>query len=145
MKHEKLIASLKQIEKLVADCLEAASESPSSSVSKTAKAQPVAKVRSALESANFTLPFRPFIKKHARGMSGREKFTLVLAHITKGNVKAETKLETITKAWNSMKGTLGDFNLAHTTRAKDKGWVDSPKTGVYVLLPGWTEILSDNA
>jgi hypothetical protein len=78
-------------------------------------------------------------------MSGREKFTLILAYLTKGKPKTATKLEEIMAAWNKMKGTLGDFNLAYTTRAKDKGWVDSPKTGSYELRPSWKEILGGDA
>ena len=94
---------------------------------------------------DFNEPFRPFMKQHASGKSGREKFTLVLAHLAKGKVKTEVPLESITKAWNKMKGTLGEFNLAHPVRAKDKGWVDSPKKGVYILLPRWTESLRVDA
>lgn len=145
MKPEQLIASLKQIQKLVAACLEAAGEAPSFDGGNKAKARPAGEARKFSCAADFSLPFRHFINKYARRMSGREKFTLVLAHITKGKEKTETKLETILRAWNSMTGSLGEFNLAHTTRAKDKAWVDSPKKGVYVLLPGWREILSDNA
>ena len=139
MSQRQLISSLKQIQELVADCLDAVGEDLTGASER--KSQPGAKTHSARPRADFSLPFRPFIHKYARGMSGREKFTLVLAHITKGNEKSETKLETITKVWNRMKGVLGELNLAHPTRAKDKGWVDSPKTGVYVLRSGWTEIL----
>jgi hypothetical protein len=91
--------------------------------------------------SDLNLPFRAFMHKYAREMSGQAKFTLVLAHIAKGGFEAECQLETLTRAWGQVKGSFGKFNLAYTTRAKDKGWVDSPRMGVYVLLPGWTEIL----
>jgi hypothetical protein len=41
-----------------------------------------------------------------------------------------------------MKGTLGEWNRAHSTRAKDHEWVDSPKNGMYVLLPSWKGIFN---
>jgi len=91
---------------------------------------------------NLSSPIRPFVKKHARGMGGAQKFTLLLAHITKGDTKKEVTLATIQKQWSKLKGTLGDWNRAHSTRAKDQEWVDSPKNGTYVLLSGWKGILN---
>ena len=87
-------------------------------------------------------PIRPFVRKHARDMGGAQKFTLLLAHIAKGDTKKEVALATIQKQWNKMKGTLGDWNRAHSTRAKDQEWVDSPKNGMYVLLSGWKGIFN---
>ena len=75
-------------------------------------------------------------------MGGPQKFTLLLAHITKGDTKKEVALATIQKQWNKMKGTLGDWNTAAATRAKDQEWVDSPKNGTYVLLSGWKGIFN---
>jgi hypothetical protein len=34
----------------------------------------------------------------------------------------------------------GKLNRAHSTRAKENGWVDSPKRGIYVVLPHWKDI-----
>lgn len=93
-------------------------------------------------SVNLSTPVRPFVKKHARGMGGPQKFTLLLAHIAKGDTKKEVTRATIQKQWSKLKGSLGDWNPAYTTRAKDQEWVDSPKNGMYVLLPGWTGIFS---
>jgi hypothetical protein len=75
-------------------------------------------------------------------MSGAQKFTLLLAHLTKGDTKKEVALATIQKQWSKLKGSLGDWNPAHSTRAKDREWVDSPKSGTYVLLSGWKGIFS---
>jgi len=36
----------------------------------------------------------------------------------------------------------GKFNLAYPNRAKENEWVDSPKRGIYVLLPGWKGIFN---
>jgi hypothetical protein len=140
MNTEKIRASLKQIESLVKECLEAiGDQGPARRVQTPRPIRADARARS--NSLDLTLPFRAFVNEYAHDMSGREKFTLVLAHVLQGDLKAESTLETITRAWNRTKGSLGNFNVAYTTRAKDKGWVDSPRTGVYVLRPSWTEIL----
>jgi len=138
---EKIRASLEQIEGLVADCLRAIGDQ-TPPVRTKGKTRPQNGVPVASRRPDLNLPFRPFMHRYAGSMSGSQKFTLILAHLVKGNLKTEAKLDVVIKAWGKMKGLLGNFNLAHPTRAKDKGWVDSPKTGVYVLRPSWTEILS---
>jgi hypothetical protein len=103
------------------------------------------RVASALPVVNFSLPFRPFIARYVRpSMSGREKFTLVVAFLTKGSVDKEVTLEDVKKQWRTMVSRLKKFNLAHSNRAKDRGWVDSPKRGAYVLLAQWQEIFRGN-
>src|SRR4029077_1079141 len=92
---------------------------------------------------DFNLPVRPFMKKYGSEMSGPKRFTLLLAHCARGAEGVPSNLEELARLWNSMKGMGGTFNSAYPTRAKDNGWVDSTKTGVYVRLPGWTEILGD--
>ena len=90
---------------------------------------------------NFSTPIRAFVKLHARDMSGSQKFALLVAYLTKGDTKKELPMTDVEKNWNRMKPLLdGKFNLAYTTRAKDNGWVDSPKRGFYVILPGWKGI-----
>jgi len=138
---EKLIASLKEIERLVADCLEAVDEAPSSPAVSNTKTKQAEKAQGKSRKPDLSLPLRPFVNRHGRDMSGPERFALVLAHMTKGKIGVEVELASITKAWSKMTALLDDFNFAYTTRAKDKGWVDSPKKNFYVLLPGWTEIL----
>lgn len=41
-----------------------------------------------------------------------------------------------------MRKLLGKFNTGYAVWAKDNGWVDSPEPKVYVLMPGWKEILN---
>src|SRR5436190_2160212 len=93
-------------------------------------------------SVSFSSPIRAFIKKHARDMGGPQKFALLLAYLTKGDAKTELPLAEIQKQWGKMKPLLGKWNGAHTIRAKEHEWVDSPKFGLYVLLPGWKGIFN---
>lgn len=91
-----------------------------------------------LSSLDFSLPLRPFIKRYAVGASGPMKFAILVAHMAKGDLKNEVAFSEIERQWNKMKQLMGgSFNGAHATRAKDHGWVDSPKHGVYKLLAGW--------
>jgi len=84
---------------------------------------------------------RAFMSSHGKGMSGSQRFTLLLARLAKGQVTQEIPIEQIASTWNLMKSVMGGaFNPAYTTRAKEKGWVDSPKKGVYVLTNSWKEI-----
>lgn len=146
MRPEKLVSSLRQIERLVALCLAAVDEQPSLAAVKPNKAGEKRRhAPASAEQPNFTLPLRPFANKYARGKSGPEKFALVLAHMTKAKLRVPVNLTTIRKEWGKMTELLEDFNFAYTTRAKNNGWVDSPKKNAYTLLPGWTEILSGKA
>jgi hypothetical protein len=96
---------------------------------------------SAKTSVNLSIPIRAFVKQHAHDLSGPEKFALLVAYLTKGDSQKGVLIVEVEKQWNRMKPLLGGkFNLAYTTRAKDNGWVDSPKRGVYVVLPGWKSI-----
>jgi hypothetical protein len=88
------------------------------------------------------MPLRPFAKRFAPGRGGPQKFTLLLAHLAGGRVGQAICLKDVVKAWNSMTGLMGNFNLAYTTRAKDSGWVDSPEKGFYTLLSSWREAAS---
>jgi hypothetical protein len=91
----------------------------------------------------FSSPIRAFMKKNSRGMGGPQKFALLLAYLVKGDGHKQVRLYEIQKQWNKMKGIVGgEFNRAHSVRAKDHEWVDSPKQGAYVLLPGWKGIFN---
>jgi hypothetical protein len=90
---------------------------------------------------NLSTPVRAFVKQHARDLSGAQKFALLVAYLSKGDGQKEVQMVDVEKQWNRMKPLLGGkFNLAYTTRAKDNGWVDSPKRGIYIVLPGWKAI-----
>jgi hypothetical protein len=94
-------------------------------------------------SVDFATPIRAFIKRFGRGIGGPQRFVLLVAYLTKGQARTEVAVSDIEAQWNKMKSLLdGAFNRAHGTRAKDHGWVDSPKRGVYVLLPGWKAIFN---
>ena len=92
--------------------------------------------------ANFSTPMRAFVKAHARTLSGPKKFALLVAYLSKNNPEKTVPFTDIESNWNKMTGLLGKYNPAHSTRAKDNGWVDSPKQGVYVIVPGWEVILN---
>jgi hypothetical protein len=93
---------------------------------------------------DFTLPVRAFVKRYATATSlgGRQKFTLLVARLAQGKAGVLVALSEISSAWNKMTGLLGGrYNPAHSTRAKEKGWVDAPKPGFYTLRPSWVEAL----
>lgn len=82
------------------------------------------------------------MKKTSRGLSGPQKFTLLLAHLGDGNVSKEISSAELEKQWNKMKVVLGGkFNGAYGNRAKANGWVDAPKHGTYVLSNTWESAL----
>jgi hypothetical protein len=91
---------------------------------------------------NFSTPMRAFVKAHSRTLSGPKKFALLVAYLSKNDPGKTVPLTDIEGSWKKMTGLLGKFNPAHSTRAKDNGWVDSPKQGVYVIVPGWEVILN---
>ncbi len=104
------------------------------------------KVKKAIKTKNldFSINIRAFVKQYAPKKSGGKKFVLILAFLTKGEVKKDIKLTDITKRWNKMsaKNLLGcKFNNFYPNDAKTKGWVDSKKYGAYCLTDSWKEIL----
>ena len=87
---------------------------------------------------------RAFVKRHAGGFSGPQKFVLLLAYVSKGKVNVEIPLSVIEGHWNKMTSSSllgGRFNRFYTNSAKESGWVNSPKKGFYVLRPSWPDIL----
>ena len=82
---------------------------------------------------------------HAKGMNGQQRFALVVAYFSKGKPETKVQLETIKSAWTKMQKLLGKFNTGYAVWAKDRGWVDSHESKVYVVTPNWTEILNHNA
>ena len=83
------------------------------------------------------------MKAHADGLNGGEKFGLLLAYLTKGDVKGESKLQDIESAWGRMTALLGKFNRKYSNDAKEQGLVNTKKQGVYVLRPRWRDILAN--
>lgn len=95
------------------------------------------KTQNTTTAVNLASPLRPFMKRNTGGMGGPQKFALLIAHLASGDTKKEITLALVQKHWRKMTGFLGKWNPAYTTRAKEQEWVDSPKFGAYVLMPGW--------
>jgi hypothetical protein len=86
----------------------------------------------------FTLPVRPFMKKFGAGKSGPRRLVLLVAHLAQGKVGASIEISTVQKLWGKMSALMGgSYNSAYVSRARDDGWVDSPKFGTVTLLSGW--------
>jgi hypothetical protein len=99
----------------------------------------------ASSSLDFTMPLRPFVKKHAAGINGAKKFTLLLAYLTKGDETKTVILSEVEAQWNKMtgKGLLGiSFNRLYTSEARDNDWVSTERAGRYRLRPSWKEIFN---
>jgi hypothetical protein len=74
-------------------------------------------------------------------MSGPQRFALLVAYSSKADNHKQVPLVDVERQWNRMKPLLGGkFNSAYPNRAKENEWVDSPKRGIYVLLPRWKGI-----
>lgn len=111
--------------------------------SKGKRRQPKTPRSSGAEGLDLTLPLRPFLKRYARGKSGAAKLTLLVAHMTGGKTATPIDSHDVQATWNRVTAFLGDYNRAHSTRAKDKGWIDSPKHGQYVLRPSWEQAATE--
>jgi hypothetical protein len=100
------------------------------------------KISPALSDLQFTLPIRPFMKKYGAGMSGSKRLVLLVAHLVKGDVGTSVDTSAVQKLWSKMSTLMGGaYNPAHASRARDNGWIDSPKVGTLALLTGWKEVL----
>jgi hypothetical protein len=130
---------LLKIKALIDQCLsDLESVKPSRKAKSSERTQSVANTQVDLE-----VPIRPFVKKHAKGMSGPKKFTLLLARLAKGDLKAEIALSEIERNWNKMRSSslMGmNFNRFYPIEAKNNDWVDSGRKGFYKLRPTWRRI-----
>lgn len=93
---------------------------------------------------DFSLNERAFIKKYASGFNGQEFFTLITAYQSKGKESAPVELAQIKTTWKGSFGIIGiPYASIFSTRAKDKGWIDTLKgsRGSYTLGKHWQEIL----
>lgn len=108
-----------------------------------AKTQEQKKKTALIGDINFSLNERAFVKRYASKKSGPGKFTILLAHLVRGNVDKEIEISEITKHWSKMsaKNLLGKFNRFYSNDAKTKGWVDSKKRGSYKLTKEWENAL----
>ena len=89
---------------------------------------------------DFGLPVRAFVKRYARGLSGSQRFALLVARLVEGKIGPPVPLKDVEKQWNRMTAFMGGrFNAAYSSRAKDSGWVESAKPGMYSLRANWDE------
>src|SRR3989344_547836 len=85
--------------------------------------------RAIFDTLAFNLNPRAFMNRYGHNGSGPQKFTFLLARLTKGKSGVVIPFETLKSTWNSMTGVLGSFNNAYSLRAKENGWVDTPRYG----------------
>lgn len=134
---ENLQQNLEQIKALVEECLSGLSEVTHKKEKSIKTSQRLKQGR--ISELDFTMSARAFIKRYAKGMSGPKKFTLLLAHLAKGDADKSIKFDVIKKHWK--KGLFGgEINSFYSTQAKDKDWIDSKKKEEYNLRPSWKEI-----
>ena len=124
------------------DLIEVSALETSSTRRRAATSSPATAPSAPRSALNYSLPVRAFMNRYAKGRSGAEAFTLLVARLAGGRTEQQVQLEQVTEEWNRISGVLGgQYRTMYATRAKDKAWVDSPARGVYVLLPDWTEVL----
>ena len=136
-----LVKRLEQMRTLVDDCLAELSVSKT----KSPKARPGrTQTTRDIKPIDFSVQVKAIVKRYARRMSGPEKFTLLVAWLTKGDQKVEVPLNAVVALWNKMTARDllgGKFNHFYPNQAKTNDWVESKKTGKYSLRPSWKEIL----
>lgn len=142
---EILVTKLRKLQALIGDCIDLAAQYQNSP-HKPAKSRGHARHR--VTSLDFDLNQRAFIKQYAKKISGGpKKFVAVLACLAKGDTSKDVPLNEIEQLWNksSSKTLLGmKFNRFFSTTARENGWVDSKKRGLYRLESSWKNIFADD-
>jgi hypothetical protein len=88
--------------------------------------------------SDLKLPARAFFNRFATKTTAAGKFALVVAQITQGSTGKDVDAGEIERVWNQNHGVLGGpYQSMYGTRAKEKGWVNSTKRGVFFLMDGW--------
>lgn len=142
MNNKKVKNNLMKISALVDETLSLLN---SKQVKPTSARETVSKPAKPESSLDYSINQRAFFKAaKAAKLSGAKRFTLVLAYLAKGSTKQTIAFSEIEKCWNKNSGLLnGKLDTrTYATRAKENGWVDSPKNGQYRLASGWTAITS---
>jgi hypothetical protein len=133
-----MLEKLQKIQNLIAECIKELSKSKSDS---KFKKQIINKVSKQL--LDFSLNDRAFIKKYGKNLSGPKKFVLLVAYIARGGINNVVESKEITKKWNKVSSFMGGKSQKNFgTRAKENGWLNSPKYGSYVLSKNWGDILN---
>ena len=142
MPSREIVEKLNQIKQLADECLSELGENRAKERSKKLSSfKPVS------TKLDFSLNERAFVKKYARSLSGVKKFVILLAYLAEGRVGKEVELKDVQKNWNKMTASnlLGcKFNTFYSNTAKDNGWVNSPRKGVYTLRQSWMEVFKDS-
>jgi hypothetical protein len=132
-----VITRLKEVNRLVAECLSALENSPVAP-EKSVRGRPI----NAKFSVDFSVPLRAFMKRHAKGLSGPQKFTLLLARLAAGEKSQSIELAAIASEWDKMTSILGGrFNRFYSNQARERDWVATNKVGTYHLRPNWREAI----
>lgn len=136
MDREKLLQTLQQIRFIIDEAL---TQQPGHKpkTSKRSVPRTIAPVQ-----LSFKMNLLAFMKKYSQGLSGQNKFTLLLAGLAKGSISEQVSKSELERQWNKMKVIVGGkFNAAYANRAKANGWVDTPKYGMYTLSDNWKDAL----
>lgn len=140
MSQDKRIATLQQVKALVDEVISELKQEVPGRKSRPASSKQGPTIAADI---SFNLSVLAFMSKYARGLSGPQKFTLLIARLVKGSTTTETSFQEVKKRWNKMKTVMGsEFNPVNANRAKAEGWVDTTKHGVYVLCNSWKEYLT---
>jgi hypothetical protein len=138
-----LLAKLHQAGALVDQCITELEAKPPRKPTKNQAGSSRSNDLPARRDLDFDANERAFVKAHARTLSGPKKFVLLVAYLAKGKVGTAVELNEVQKRWNrmTMPNLLnGEFNRFYTSSAKESGWVNTAKQGVYVLRPSWKDI-----
>lgn len=142
---QELVTKLRKVQALVGDCVDLVAQlkqAPSRPPKSSGRTQHTD------TSVHFEMNERRFVKKYAKSLSGgHKKFVAILAYLAKGDTSKEVSLNEIEQLWNrtSSKALLGmKFNRFFPTTAKEHGWVDSKKRGLYSLDRSWKGIFAND-
>lgn len=142
LKEGEFIEKLEKIRELAGRCISEITNR-SARTRSPEKIEPKTIRISSLPEVNFNLNARAFLKIYSKQLSGPKKFVLILAYLARGKVNKGVSLPEIEKLWKRTAGLIGiGFNTAYAVRAKDEGWVNSIKQGLYILTDSWKEIFS---
>lgn len=134
-----LTSKLKELKDIAEECLtiigQAHSDAPKGKAALNKKERSPARL-------DFSKPVRPFMKTYSKNLSGPKKFVLLLAWLTKGDLKKQVLQSEIQRHWARMTAILEmDFNRFFPANAKDRDWVEAKTKGLYNLRPSWSEAL----
>lgn len=138
-----LVKCLERMEALLSEAITLARTGPCDNRAKASRPRAGA----AAVQVDFSSNIRAFVKRYAGGMSGPQKFALLLAYLAKGDSGKRISLEDIHRHWNKMtaKGLLGvKFNRFYSATARERDWVSTEKSGLYYLRPSWHEIFHED-